>query len=200
MIRIAHLHKLHFAIAIEEVHVHGLKALSFRKLLADILDGSGLEHSILVNAAHKLIYINRIRRRILDIALERFAKRIRSRLIHGIRRDFFCFEIDIINRCVFSRKRFNNGNIAFQFFFLFCNFLVQLNLFDAFLIHNRKRHNDKSRDTIPTFHNLHYKTQPRIIKARGLKEQFTTVIMSQQSLDILRTSKTEPFILVLAID
>ena len=74
LVGIAHLHELHFAIAVEEVHVHGVETLAGRKLLADILDGPRLEHAIFVNAADKLIDIYRIRYRILDIAFERFAK------------------------------------------------------------------------------------------------------------------------------
>ena len=200
MVRITHLHELHLAITIEEVHVHRVKAFLGGKLLADILERTRLEHAILIDAAHKLVDIDRVRCRILDVSFERFAKRVRRRLIHGIRRNFFGFEIDVIHRCVFRRKRFDNGNIAFEFYFLFCNFFVQLNPFGTFLVHCGKRHNHKSRNAIAAFHDLHHKAYPRVLENRSLKEQFATVIVSKETLDILRACKAHPFFLVFAID
>ena len=103
MVRITHLHELHLAIAIEEVHVHRVKAFLGGKLLADILERTRLEHAILIDAAHKLVDVNRVRCRILDVTLERFTKRIGSCLVHGIRRNLFGFEIDVVHRRVFRR-------------------------------------------------------------------------------------------------
>ena len=97
MIGIADFHKLHLAIAIEEVHVHRVKAFAIGKLFPDILNGTRLEHSVLVDSAHKLIDIHGVRQGIFDILLKCFTKRICSRLVHGIRRYLFGIKINVVH-------------------------------------------------------------------------------------------------------